>query len=118
MVTNHSPAKLGNVVLKVNEVLRLLMSGHIVEMDVFVPPLEVVDDPLISQLLFHDENVLEKVDYPFLDVEVVELRNHSFLVFQVSFVLIDQSIALVDHVPDVVKYCTVGAHVQLGKSLG
>jgi hypothetical protein len=50
-------------------------------MDVFIAPFEVVDYPLVSQLLFYDEQVLEKLCDPFVNVKMIELRNHSFLVF-------------------------------------
>ena len=117
MVTHHCPTEFGNVVLEVNQVLRLLVGSHIVEMDVLVTPLKVVDYPLVSQLLFYDENVLEKIDYSLLDVEMVKLGDHGFLVFQVSFVLVDQCISFIYHVSNVVEYCAVGAHVKLCKSL-
>ena len=57
------------------------MGCYIVEMYVLVTPLEVVDNPLVSQLLFNNEYVLEKIDYSLLDVEMVKLSNHGFLVF-------------------------------------
>lgn len=94
------------------------MGCYIVEMYVLVTPLEVVDNPLVSQLLFNNEYVLEKIDYSLLDVEMVKLSNHGFLVFQVSFILVDQCIPFIYHVSNVVKNCAVGAHIKLSKSLG
>lgn len=94
------------------------MRGHIVEMDVLVAPLEVVDNPFVRQFLLHDEDVLEEINYSLLDVEVVKLRNHCFLVFQIAFVLIDQGIPLVDHVSDVVKHRTVVASIHSCQLIG
>ena len=48
MVAHNGPAELGDVILEVNEVLRLLVSCHIVEMDILVSPLEVMYDPFVS----------------------------------------------------------------------
>jgi len=117
MVTHDGPAELGNIVFEINKVLGLLVGCHIVEMNVLVAPFEVVDDALICQLLLDDENVLEEVDDPLLDVEVVELRDHCLLVLQISLILVDERISLIDDVSDVVEDCTVRAHVQLGKLL-
>ena len=57
-------------------------------MNVFVAPLEIVNYPFVSQFLFHYEQILEKLSDSFVNVKMVKLRNHSFLVFQVFFVLI------------------------------
>ena len=57
-------------------------------MNVFVTPLEVMNYSFVSQLLFYYENVLEEIDYAFFDVEMIEFGYHSFLVFQVSFILV------------------------------
>lgn len=81
VVRDDSATELGNVVFEVNQVLALLVRDHVVEMDVFVPPFEVVDYPFVRQFLFDDEQILEKVNDPLVDIEVVELRNHRFLVF-------------------------------------
>jgi len=117
MVTHDGPAELGNIVFEINKVLGLLVGCHIVEMNILVAPFKVVDDALICQLLLDDENVLEEVDDPLLDVEVVELRDHCLLVLQISLILVDERISLIDDVSDVVEDCTVRAHVQLGKLL-
>jgi hypothetical protein len=49
--------------------------------DVFIAPLEVVDDAFVSQLLFDNKQVLEKLNYAFVDVKVVKLCDHGLLVF-------------------------------------
>ena len=49
-------------------------------MDVFVAPLEVVDNSFIGQLFLHNEDVLEKVDDSLIDVEVIKLGYHGLLV--------------------------------------
>ena len=84
------------------------MANDVVEVDIFVAPLKVVDDALIRQLLLHDEDVLEEVDDSFVDVKVVELGNHRLLVLQISLVLINQSVALVDDRSDVIERLRVG----------
>lgn len=115
VIANNCPTELGNIVLKVDEVLALLMRRNIVEVNVLVAPLEVMDDALVRQLLLHDENILEEVDDPLLNIKMIKLGNHRLLIFQIALVLIYQCIPLVDHVPDVVKNGRIGAHVQLGK---
>ena len=115
MFCDHGAAELGDVVVEVNQVFALLVGGHVVEVDVLVAPLEVVDDLLVGQLLLDDENVLKEVDDAFFDIKVVELSDHGLLVLQVSFVLVNQSISLVNHVSDVVEDCAIGADVQLGQ---
>ena len=113
VVTHHRSAELGNVVFEVDEVLGLLVRCDVVEVDVLVAPFEVVDDALVCQLLLDDENVLEEVDDSLLNIKVIELGNHGFLVLQVALVLINERIALVNHVPDVVEHGAIGAHVHL-----
>lgn len=90
------------------------MSGHIVKMDVLVTPLEVMYYSFVSQLLFHDENILEEINDPLFDVEMVELSDHRFLIFQIPLVLVDQRISFIDYVPDIVKDSAVSAHIKLG----
>jgi len=115
MVADHSSAEFWDVVLEIYQVLGLLVRCDIIEVNILVTPLEVMDDPLVCQLLLHNEDVLEEVDDPLLDVEVVELGDHRFLVLQVPLVLVDQSIPLVDHVSDVVEDSAVCAKIKLGQ---
>ena len=117
VVAHHRPAELRDVILEINKILGLLVGGHIVEMNIFVAPFKVVDDSFIGKLLFDYENVLEEVDDPLLDVEMVELGDHRLLIFKVSLVLVDQSIPLIDDVPDVVEHRAVGTHVKLSQFL-
>ena len=49
-------------------------------MYVFVAPFEVVDYAFVCQLLLHDEEVLEKLYYSLIDVKVIELCDHCFLI--------------------------------------
>ena len=72
MITDYSSAEFRNVVLEVNEILALLVSCHIVEMNVLVAPLEVMNNTLVRQLLLHDEDVLERT-------LVVSLRSEEHL---------------------------------------
>ncbi len=80
MISDYCAAKLGDVALEVNQVLRLLSSVHIVEVDVFVAPLEVVDDSFVGKLLLQNENVLEEIEDALLDIKVVEFCYHSLLI--------------------------------------
>ena len=107
MVTDNRATELWNVVLEVDKILALLVGDDIIEVDVFVTPFEVVDYALVRQLFLHDENVLEKVNYSLVYVEVIELGDHGFLVFQVALVVVDQGIALVNHTSDVVKCLSI-----------
>lgn len=117
MVANHCATELWNVVFEVDKVLALLMGDDVVKVDVFVAPFEVVDDALVRQLLLHDEDVLEKVNYPLVYVEVVELGDHGFLVFQVALVVVDQGVALVNHTSNVVKCLSVSRTFQFSQSV-
>ena len=62
-----------------------------------------MDDTLVSQLFLYDENVLEEIDDSLIDIEMVELSYHSFLVLQVSLICVNQCVSFVDHASDVVK---------------
>jgi hypothetical protein len=80
VITNYSSTKFRNIVFKVNQILRLLMRGNIVEVNILIAPLKVMNNPLICQLFFDYENVLEEVDDPLLDVKVIEFGDHSLLI--------------------------------------
>jgi len=80
MIANNRSAKLGNIILKVDQVFGLFVRGNVVEMDVFVAPLKVMNNTLIRQLLFHNKDVLKKVNNSFFYVKMIELRNHRFLI--------------------------------------
>lgn len=89
MVSHYCATELWDVALEVNEVLRLLSSVYIVEVDIFVAPLEVVDDPLVGQLLLQNEDVLEEIQDALLDIKVVEFCYHGLLIFQIFLVLVN-----------------------------
>ena len=72
-------------------------------MNVFVTPLKVMNDSLISELFLYDEDVLEKVNDSFLYVKVVELCNHSLLILQVFLILINECVPLINDTADVIK---------------
>tara|TARA_B110000305_G_C18982320_1_gene422189 strand:- start:169 stop:414 length:246 start_codon:yes stop_codon:yes gene_type:complete len=80
MIANNRSAKLGNIILKVDQVFGLFVRGNVVEMDVFVAPLKVMNNTLIRQLLLHNKDVLKKVNNSFFYVKMIELRNHRFLI--------------------------------------
>lgn len=107
MVRDYSSAEFGNIIIEVNQIFRLLVRLDIVEVNVLVSPFKVMNDSLVSELLLHNENVLKKINNPFLDIKVVELRNHDFLAFQVLLVCIDQSIPLIYYTPNIVKHTSI-----------
>ena len=109
MVAHDSSTELWNVILKVNQVLRLLMSCDIVKVNVFIAPFEIVDDSFIGELFLDDEDVLKEVNNSFFDVKVIEFCYHSFLVLKVSLVDINQSISFVNYIPDVIEHSAVCA---------
>ena len=65
-------------------------------MDIFVSPLKVVDYPFVSKLLFNNKEILEKLYNPLVNIEVVKLSNHCFLVFEVALISVNQSISFID----------------------
>jgi hypothetical protein len=97
VVTNNCAAKLGDVVLEVNQVLALFVGQHVVKVNVLVSPFKVVDNTFVCQLLLHNEERLEELSHSFVDVEVVKFRNHRLLVLQVFFEDIHECVSLVDN---------------------
>jgi len=93
------------------------VGDDIIEMNVLVAPLEVVDYSFVGQLLLNNENVLEEVNKPLVDVEVVELSNHSLLILEVSFVRVNQGVALVNDGTDIVKNLGVSLSLQLSQGV-
>jgi hypothetical protein len=65
------------------------MRLNIIEMNVLITPLEVMNNSLISQFFLNYENVLKEIDYSLFDIEMVKLGNHSLLVLQIPFVLVN-----------------------------
>ena len=111
MITYNSSTKLGNVILKINEVFALLMLCHIIEMDVLVSPLEIMNNSLVGQLLLHNEYGLKEVNNPLLNVKMIEFRYHCLLIFKISFILINKCISFVDYVSDIIKDSTICAFI-------
>ena len=81
MITNNGTTELWNVVLEINQILALLVRNHIVKMNIFVTPFEVVDDAFVSQLLLDDKDILEEIIDALIDVKMIELCNHGLLIF-------------------------------------
>ena len=81
MITNNGTAELWNIVLEINQILALLVRNHIVKMNIFVTPFEVVDDAFVSQLLLDDKDILEEIIDALIDVKMIELCNHGLLIF-------------------------------------
>ncbi len=82
-------------------------------MDVLVSPLEVMNDPLVCQLLFHNEYILEEVHDSLFDVKVIELCNHGLLVLEILLILIDQGVPLINDTSYVVEDRSVSASLKL-----
>ena len=118
MIADHRSAEFGDVILKVDEILALLMGRHVIEVNVFVAPLEVVDYSFVGQLLLHNKDILEKVNNPLFNIKMVEFSDHGFLVFEVALVLVNQSVSFIDYVSDIVKDRAVCAHVEGSKLFG
>ena len=104
MICDNCAAELRDIALEIYQIFRLLPCVNIIEVNVFVAPLKVVNYTLVSQFLLQNENVLEEVQDSLLNVEVIEFSNHSLLVFQISLVLINQSISLINHTSNVIEY--------------
>jgi len=103
MIAYHCTTELGNITLKINQILRLFMCNYIIKVNIFVTPLKIMNDPLIGKFFLNNENVLEELNYPFVNVKVVEFGNHCFLVLQIKFVFVDKSVSFINHVSDVVE---------------
>ena len=56
-------------------------------MDVFIAPFEVVDNPLVCQLFFYYEQILEKFDDSLIYIEMVKLGDHCLLILEVLLLL-------------------------------
>ena len=89
MIADHSSAELGNVILKINEILRLLMSCDIIKVNILVAPLKVMNNPFIRKLLLNNEDVLEKVNDSLFDIKVVKLGYHRLLILQISLISVN-----------------------------
>ena len=107
VIADNGSAKLGDVVLKVNEVLALFVGYDIVEVNIFVTPFKVMNNAFVSELLLDNEDILEEVINTFVDVEMIKLCNHGLLVLQVSFVLVNEGIAFIDHTSQVLEGLSV-----------
>ena len=91
------------------------MRNYIVEVNVFIAPLKVVDNPFVCQFFLYDEKILEKLNDSLVDVKMVEFCYHGLLIFQIFFVLVNQSIALIDYAPDVVEDLRIGLLFEIGE---
>ena len=87
------------------------MRSNIIKMDIFITPFKIVNNSFVSELLFNNKNVLKEVNDSFFDVKVIKLGYHCFLVFEVSFVLVNKGIAFINDVSNVVKDGAVGAFI-------
>lgn len=91
------------------------MSCDIIKVYVLIAPLKVMDDSLISELLLHNENVLEEVDNSLLDIKMVEFCDHGFLILQISLVYINQGIPFIYDITNIVKNSSIGANIHLSE---
>ena len=62
-----------------------------------------MNDALVSQLFLHDKDILEEINYALIDIEMIELSDHSLLVLKMSFVCVDEGISFVDYASNVVE---------------
>jgi heme-binding NEAT domain protein len=81
VISDDRAAELRDVGFEVDEILGLLESNHIVKVDIFVAPLEVMDDSFISQFFLDNEQILEKFNDPLVDVKMVKFGYHRLLIF-------------------------------------
>jgi len=81
-------------------------------MNVLVAPLKVVNYPFIGQLFLDNEDALKEVNDTLLDVEVIEFRDHGFLILEVALILVYQGVPLVDDVSNIVKHRAVCTHIE------
>lgn len=84
-------------------------------MDIFVAPFKVVDDPFVSKLLLDDEDILEEVNDPLFNVEVVELSDHRLLVLQILLIRVNQRISIVYYSSDVVENAGISTPLERGQ---
>ena len=115
MITDNSPAKFRNVIFEINQILGLLMSGHIVKVNIFITPFEIMNYTFISQFFLDNKYILEKVYYSLFDVKMIEFSYHCFLVFKIFLILIDKCIPFIDDVSYIIKDSAVSTYIQLGK---
>ena len=89
LVSDDSSAEFWDILIEIYKIFGLFPIYHIVEMNIFIAPLEVMDDSSIGQLLLHDEHGLEKFDNVLINVDVVILSDHGFLIGEVHLVLLN-----------------------------
>jgi hypothetical protein len=112
MITHHRPAKLWNIIFEVNEVFRLLVCCYVVKMNVFVAPFEIMNYPFISKFFLDNKCILKEVNDSFLDIEMVELRNHCLLVFKISLILVNQRISFINYISNIIENSTICAYIK------
>lgn len=61
MICDNGSTEFRDVVREVNQVFRLFSGMNIIEMNVFVTPLEVMNDSFICEFLLKDEDILEEI---------------------------------------------------------
>ena len=112
MVRHDCTTELRNVVFEINQVFALFVRYNIVEMNILVSPLEVMDDTLVREFFLDDKDVLKEVYDSLINVKVIELSDHCLLILEISLVLVDQSISLVNHASNVIKSLNVSLLLQ------
>ena len=88
------------------------MSRHIIEVNIFVAPFKIMNYSLVRQLFLYYKDILKEINDSFFDVKMIEFSNHCFLIFKITFVLVDQSISFIDDISDIVKDGTICAFVK------
>ena len=75
-----------------------------------------MDYSFVCQFFLHDKDVLKEVNDSFFYVEMVEFGYHGFLVFEISFVLVNESITFINHISNIIKngaICTLIKQIEL-----
>ena len=107
MVAYDSSAELRNIIFEIYKIFWLLMCRNIIEVNIFITPFKIMNDPFICQFLLDNEYILEELNNSFFDIKMIELGNHSLLIFQIPFISINQCISFINDVSDVIKHCAI-----------
>jgi len=76
MISYNCSAEFRNVFIKIDKVFGLLSIYDIIEMNVFVSPFKVMNDPPVCELLFNYKKTLKELYNVFLNINMTEFRNH------------------------------------------
>ena len=115
MISHNSPTKLWNIAFEINKVLALFESNNIIKMNIFISPFKIVNNSFISQFFLYNEYILEKLNNSLTNIQMIKLSNHGFLILQILFICVNQSISLINYRSDIIKYLRI--HIALVQSV-